>query len=126
MKRGEINFPDKDLPLREDVSLLGGLVGEMLAEQGGTALFDRVEQVRQTAIARREDSPVSDDLLKLVEGLATPQALELVRHSPLIFRLLIWRSRSIVFGGDGTTCAIMMNHSHAVSTTQSRNCKKPA
>ena len=37
MRSGEIDFPDKDIPLREDVSLLGTLVGQMLSEQVGEA-----------------------------------------------------------------------------------------
>ena len=61
MRSGEIEFHDKDIPLREDVSLLGALVGQMLSEQGGEALFSKVEQVRRTAIARREGTPVTDD-----------------------------------------------------------------
>ncbi|HEX3526737.1 MAG TPA: hypothetical protein VH988_06695 [Thermoanaerobaculia bacterium] len=32
-------FPTKDAALREDVHKLGALVGEMLREQGGEALF---------------------------------------------------------------------------------------
>ncbi len=33
LKMREIYFPEKDKPLREDVRVLGALVGEMLAEQ---------------------------------------------------------------------------------------------
>ena len=72
MRSGEIDFPDKDIPLREDVSLLGTLVGQMLSEQGGGALFSKVEKVRRTAIARREGTPVTDDLAALVRGLEVP------------------------------------------------------
>jgi hypothetical protein len=35
----EIQFPEKDLPLRDDVRVLGALVGEMLAEQQGKHFF---------------------------------------------------------------------------------------
>ena len=73
MRSGEIDFPDKDIPLREDVSLLGTLVGQMLSEQGGGALFSKVEKVRRTAIARREGTPVTDDLVALVRGLDVPR-----------------------------------------------------
>ena len=51
----------KEAPLRRDVRSLGMLLGEVLREQAGPALFDAVEDLRRTAIARREaeqaDSP---------------------------------------------------------------------
>ena len=88
MRSGEIDFPDKDIPLREDVSLLGALVGQMLAEQGGEALFSQVEQVRRTAIARREGTPATDDLAALVSGLAVPEAVSLVRGFSAYFQVV--------------------------------------
>ena len=51
---GAVHFSPKDEPLREDVHVLGNLLGEVLHEQGGEALFSRVETARQTAINRRE------------------------------------------------------------------------
>ena len=47
-------FEPQDQPLREDVSLLGKLVGEMLSDQLGSSFFQLLEQVRRCAIARRE------------------------------------------------------------------------
>ncbi len=44
----------KEAPLRRDVRSLGALLGEVLREQAGAALFDAVEELRRTAIARRE------------------------------------------------------------------------
>jgi phosphoenolpyruvate carboxylase len=49
----EPEFLPHDGPLREDVGRLGAMVGRMLAEQGGEAFFERVEQVRIAAIRRR-------------------------------------------------------------------------
>ena len=40
MPRSDISFPLKDADLREDVRTLGALVGEVIREQGGDALFD--------------------------------------------------------------------------------------
>ncbi|MEM8932610.1 MAG: phosphoenolpyruvate carboxylase, partial [Acidobacteriota bacterium] len=64
-----IHFPDKDRPLRDDVSTLATLVGEVIHEQGGdtvddSRLFDLVERVRHGAIERRETG--RDDALDAV------------------------------------------------------------
>lgn len=50
----QIEFPAVDQPLREDVSRLGQLIGEMLIDQVDEASFRRVEAVRGLAIRRRE------------------------------------------------------------------------
>jgi phosphoenolpyruvate carboxylase len=47
--------PDKDLPLREDIRLLGRLLGDTLREQEGEETFDLIERIRQTAIRFRRD-----------------------------------------------------------------------
>jgi phosphoenolpyruvate carboxylase len=44
----------KEAPLRRDVRSLGTLLGEVLREQGGEPLYEAVEALRRTAIARRE------------------------------------------------------------------------
>ena len=54
--RANIFFAEKDLALREDVHRLGELVGELVREQGGEALFDLVETARRAAIAHRPSS----------------------------------------------------------------------
>src|SRR5437763_12139870 len=44
----------KEAPLRRDVRKLGRLLGDVLKEQAGEALFDRVEHLRLLAIEHRE------------------------------------------------------------------------
>lgn len=59
----EASSPElKTAPLRRDVRSLGTLLGQVLREQVGDALFDAVEGLRRTAIARRESesAPASD------------------------------------------------------------------
>ena len=53
-KRQDIQFAEKDSELRHNVHDLGAMIGELLKEQGGDALFDVVEAARRTAIDRRE------------------------------------------------------------------------
>ena len=53
----ELQAPTGDLkeaPLRRDVRSLGALLGEVLREQAGLPLYEAVEDLRRTAIARRE------------------------------------------------------------------------
>jgi phosphoenolpyruvate carboxylase len=50
----------KEAPLRRDVRSLGMLLGEVLREQSGAPLYDAVEALRRTAIARREADASSD------------------------------------------------------------------
>src|SRR5580704_5457855 len=60
MYRQSIQFPAKDLGLREDVHALGTLIGEMLRDQGGEEFFKLVEGDRLAAIRRREGDAADD------------------------------------------------------------------
>ncbi len=55
--RQDIQFPAKDTALRDDVHALGALVGEVLRDQGGPELLQRVERDRVAAIRRRDGDP---------------------------------------------------------------------
>jgi len=80
MSTRRIEFPHKDIPLREDVSTLGELVGEVIAEQGGEELFEDVEEARRAAIRRREGKTgAGEELDRAVAGLSPEKAEELVR-----------------------------------------------
>ena len=52
-RRQDITFEQKDQPLRDDVRILGTLVGDLLKDQGGQALFEIVENARLRSIRRR-------------------------------------------------------------------------
>jgi len=48
---------EKELHLREDRRLLGRLLGEVIREQVGDEALERIERIRQKAVAfRREES----------------------------------------------------------------------
>ena len=47
--------PDKELPLREDIRLLGRILGDTLREQEGDGVFDLIERTRKNAIRFRRD-----------------------------------------------------------------------
>ena len=54
MNNRDIYFPLKDAGLREDVGVLGALVGEVIEEQAGERLFEEVETSRRAAIRWRQ------------------------------------------------------------------------
>ena len=73
-----IELPEKDRPLRADVSLLGSLVGDMLAEQHGPALLETVEAVRKAAIRRREGD-TGGGLARVLEDLSHEQVMLVIQ-----------------------------------------------
>lgn len=89
MPRSDISFPLKDAELREDVHMLGALVGEVIREQGGDALFEAVEQDRQAAIARRDGSAEGAlELATRTRDVPAAQARDLVRAFSLWFEMV--------------------------------------
>ncbi len=82
MQREGIQFPVKDLGLREDVHALGELIGEILRDQGGEEFFEAVEGDRVAAIARREapdDAAVAKALEARTAGREPSSATNLTR-----------------------------------------------
>ncbi len=73
-------FEAKDMPLRHDVNLLGTILGDVLKEQGGDALFEQVETVRRLARRRREGDPqAGTDLSGLLAALPPTEMMALCR-----------------------------------------------
>jgi len=72
---------DKDEPLKEDIRLLGRLLGDVLRDQEGEEVFNVVETVRQTAVRfRRWDDPAAGkELTTLLKKLSREQANSVVR-----------------------------------------------
>jgi phosphoenolpyruvate carboxylase len=76
-------------PLRNDVRLLGGLLGRVLRESGGEALYEDVEALRELAI-RSHDEPGSDALTRaeeLVAGFSHQRAEHVARAFTCYFHL---------------------------------------
>lgn len=72
---------DKDEPLRQDIRLLGRLLGDTVREQEGQAIFDLVERIRQTAVrfAREGDDRVRTELTGLLNGLSKDETMSVIR-----------------------------------------------
>ncbi|MGH8516939.1 MAG: phosphoenolpyruvate carboxylase, partial [Panacagrimonas sp.] len=77
-----------DAPLRDDVRRLGATVGELLAEQLGAEFLEAVEQVRTSAIARRESDAPLDALQGLLSDLPVQRAEALTRAFSIYFQVV--------------------------------------
>lgn len=87
--RPDIFFAEKDQALREDVHRLGQLVGELVGEQGGEALFDLVEAARRASIAHREgDGEAIGDLKRVLTELAPRTARDFIRAFSTYFQMV--------------------------------------
>ena len=87
--RADIVFAEKDRALREDVHRLGELVGELVREQGGEALFDLVEAARRAAIERREgNAQAFAELRTLLGALAPSTARDFIRAFSTYFQVV--------------------------------------
>ena len=91
----------KEAPLRRDVRSLGMLLGDVLREQAGEALYESVETLRRIAIARREaEAPQTgaadqaaatahlQQALARVHTLDLPAAYQLARAFGFYFELI--------------------------------------
>ncbi|MBU1362842.1 MAG: phosphoenolpyruvate carboxylase [Gammaproteobacteria bacterium] len=76
-------LPDtnKDEPLRDDIRLLGRILGDTVREQEGESVYDIVEGVRQTAVrfARDGDPAARDELAALLDPLPRDTTQAVVR-----------------------------------------------
>ncbi|NNM83539.1 MAG: phosphoenolpyruvate carboxylase [Burkholderiales bacterium] len=73
--------PEKDLPLRDDIRLLGRILGDTLREQEGLDTFELIETIRQHAIRFRRDGDPSakTDLETCLKNLSPTETILVVR-----------------------------------------------
>ena len=73
--------PDKDIPLRYDIRLLGRILGDTVRAQEGEAVFELVERIRRTGVQfhRDADEGARQDLQAIMSGLPTAQAVRIIR-----------------------------------------------
>ncbi len=75
------NAADKDAPLKEDIRLLGRLLGDVLRDQEGEDVFHVVETIRQTAVRfrRNAEAKAGEELTTLLHQLTRNQTISVVR-----------------------------------------------
>jgi phosphoenolpyruvate carboxylase len=72
---------EKDLPLRNDIRLLGRILGDTVREQEGAAVFEIVERIRQSSIRFHRDNEIGArrELEAILDSLTADQTLAIVR-----------------------------------------------
>jgi phosphoenolpyruvate carboxylase len=72
---------DKDRPLREDIRLLGRILGDTVREQEGEEVFELVEQIRRASIRFHRDNEVAArrELEATLDSLSADHTLAIVR-----------------------------------------------
>ncbi|MGC2165699.1 MAG: phosphoenolpyruvate carboxylase, partial [Gallionella sp.] len=75
------DISSKDVPLREDVRLLGRILGDTLREQEGEETFQLIESVRRAAVRFRKTQNDQDGvkLEQMLEALSPSETLLVVR-----------------------------------------------
>src|SRR6195256_5331104 len=80
--RGEdIAAIEADARLREDIRLLGRILGDTVRDQEGADVFDLVERIRQTSIRfhRDEDRPARRELEIILDSMSISETVRIVR-----------------------------------------------
>lgn len=78
------NTPSKsqtEAPEKEDIRMLGRMLGDTIREKEGEDTFNLVEKVRRTAVSFRRDPNIcsADTLNNLLKNLSRNQAISVVR-----------------------------------------------
>ena len=76
-----VDFQNHDLALREDIRLLGRLLGDIVRQQQGEAVFATVERIRQISIQfrRDDDDAARSELEATLNSLSRDTTIEIVR-----------------------------------------------
>src|ERR1041384_2422836 len=77
----EIAALEADARLREDIRLLGRILGDTVRDQEGAEVFDIVERIRQTSVRfhRDEDRLARRELENILDSLSTAGTVRIVR-----------------------------------------------
>lgn len=86
----ELKLTDSSLPLRQDVKLLGKMLGEILLNHGGPELLDKVEKIRLMCKTLREhfDQAIYDALKEEITSLSAPLRKQVIRAFSMYFHLI--------------------------------------
>ena len=110
---------EKDIPLRNDIRLLGRILGDTVREQEGGAVFDIVERIRQSSIRFHRDNELSArrELEAILDSLTADRTFAIVRAFSYFSHLAniaedqhhIRRNRAHVVAGSAPRAGTMAN-----------------
>ncbi|GIO22703.1 phosphoenolpyruvate carboxylase [Oceanobacillus sp. J11TS1] len=85
-----IETTDKNALLRNDVNMLGNILGEVLQLHGGKELFDKVESIREMAksIRKTYDNDTYHALKEEISNLEPPLRQQVIRAFSIYFHLI--------------------------------------
>src|SRR5260370_29991138 len=108
----DMEDPDKDRPLRDDIRLLGRILGDTVREQEGEEVFALVEQIRKASVRfhRHNEVGARRELEATLDSLSADQTLTIVRAYSYFSHLAniaedqhhIRRNRAHVIAGSGS------------------------
>ena len=77
----DVQALEADVRLRDDIRLLGRILGDTVRDQEGADLFDLVERIRQTSIRfhRDEDRLARRELEQILDSMSTSETVRIVR-----------------------------------------------
>src|SRR6201985_2479099 len=77
----DVQALEEDTRLRNDIRLLGRILGDTVRDQEGAGVFDLVERIRQTSIRfhRDDDKPARRELEVILDSMSTSQTVRIVR-----------------------------------------------
>ena len=70
-----------ELPLTEDIRLLGKILGDIVREQEGETVYGLIEQIRKLSVSFHRDfnQSANQELTKLLKGLSGDSAMKVLR-----------------------------------------------
>ncbi len=77
----DVQALEADARMRDDIRLLGRILGDTVRDQEGAELFDLVERIRQTSIRfhRDEDRLARRELEQILDSMSTSETVRIVR-----------------------------------------------
>lgn len=81
LKRSASELKNTEVPLTDDIRLLGKILGDIVREHEGDAVYNLVEQVRKLSVAFHRDAnqKANQELTKLLKGLSSEAAMKVLR-----------------------------------------------
>src|SRR6266576_5828425 len=116
---------EADARLREDIRLLGRILGDTVRDQEGADVFDLVERIRQTSIRfhRDDDRPARHELEIILDSMSISETVRIVRAFSYFSHLANiaedhnnirkMRARATAGGSPPGTLALTLSHARA-------------